>query len=68
VVGGGLVEVGRRRADDQLDYALADPLWGRYGAFAGQPPISATLTWTLADRGIVITGGRGGEAFTEVIA
>jgi hypothetical protein len=67
VVDGALVEE-RRLVRDELDYALAGPAWGRYGAFAGQPPISATLTWTASDRGIVIAGRRGGEAFTEVIA
>jgi hypothetical protein len=67
-VEGEVVDVERRPALDELHYALAAPMWGPYGAFAGQPSINARLTWTLADRGIVIAGRRGGESFTEVLA
>jgi hypothetical protein len=53
---------------DQLAHALEAPIWDRYGTFAGQPSICGTVTWTLADRLIVIAGKRGGEAFEEVAA
>ena len=38
-------------------------MWDRYGQFAGHPWIRGTVTWTLADRCIVIAGDRGGRAF-----
>jgi len=41
---------------------------GRFASFLGQPPIRATLTWTVPDRRITITGTRGNEPFDEVIS
>jgi hypothetical protein len=43
-------------------------LWDRYGLFAGHPWIRGTVTWTLADRRILIAGQRGGEDFEEALA
>jgi hypothetical protein len=63
-----LVGVDRWSWRDELAYALEAPLWDRYGSFAGQPAIRGTVTWSLADRRIVIAGYRGDEAFEEVVA
>jgi hypothetical protein len=43
-------------------------VWDRYAQFAGHPWIRGTVTWTLADRCILIAGQRGGEAFEEALA
>ena len=40
----------------------------RFASFLGQPPIRATLTWTVPDRRITITGKRGDQPFEEVIS
>ena len=48
--------------------ALEGPVWDRYGQFAGHPWIRGTVTWSLADRCILITGRRGDEAFDESLA
>jgi hypothetical protein len=66
VDGDELVDVERWTGRDQL--ALAGPVWDRYGQFAGHPWIRGTVTWTLADRCIVIAGDRGGQAFEELLA
>ena len=60
-----LVDVERWSGRDELTLALEGPVWDRYAAFAGQPWIRGTVTWTVADRGILIAGKRGGEAFEE---
>jgi len=41
---------------------------GRFGSFLGQPPIRATLTWTVPDRRITITGKRGTEPFEDAMS
>jgi hypothetical protein len=51
--------------DDELAFALAAPIWDRYGSFAGHPALRGSVTWTLTDRRIVIAGNRGGESFEE---
>jgi hypothetical protein len=52
---------------DELCYALAAPVWGRYGTFAGQPSIRGTVTWLVAERRVLIRGERGGNSFEEVV-
>jgi hypothetical protein len=39
----------------------------RFASFLGQPPIRATLTWTVPDRRITITGKRGNDPFPREI-
>ena len=53
--------------EPQLASALAAPVWGRYGAFKGQPPITATLRWSVADRSLTLAGTRGSERFEEIL-
>jgi hypothetical protein len=65
--GGG--ELARWRAGEgELGDALAAPVWARYGAFRGQPPITGTLSWSVAKRSITLAGRRGGERFAETLA
>jgi hypothetical protein len=65
--GGG--ELARWRAgESELGDALAAPVWARYGAFRGQPPITGTLSWSVAERSIMLAGGRGSERFAETLA
>jgi len=66
--GGQLLDVERWSGRDRLAYALEAPVWDRYGSFTGPPQVGGTLTWTLADRRIVIVGRRGRVDFEEVIA
>jgi hypothetical protein len=40
----------------------------RFASFLGQPPIRATLTWTVRDHRITITGKRGNDPLEEVIS
>src|SRR5450755_1574646 len=48
---------------DELAFALAAPVWDRYGQFAGLPAIRGTVTWAVRDRRVVIAGQRGHERF-----
>ncbi len=41
------------------------PVWARYGSFRGQPPITATLRWSVAERSITLAGSRGSEPFAQ---
>ena len=66
--GDELVDVERWSARDELTLALEGPVWDRYGEFAGHPWIRGTVTWTGAERCILIAGQRGGEAFEEARA
>ena len=66
--GGELVDVERWSGRDKLALALEGPVWDRYGQFAGHPWIRGTVTWSLADRCIVIAGQRSDEAFAEPLA
>jgi hypothetical protein len=51
----------------ELCYALVAPVWDRFGSFAGQPPIAATVRWTSADRRVVIEGRRSDARFEELV-
>jgi hypothetical protein len=53
--------------EGELAGALAGPVWGRYGTFRGQPRITATLTWKVADRSLILAGRRGTERFRETL-
>jgi hypothetical protein len=65
--GGG--ELARWRAgENELGDALAAPVWARYGGFRGQPPITGTLSWSVAERSIMLAGRRGSERFAETLA
>ncbi len=66
--GDALVDVELWSGRDKLALALEGPVWDRYGQFAGHPRIRGTVTWTLADRCILIAGQRGGAAFEESLA
>ena len=66
--GGELVDVERWSGRDKLALALEGPVWDRYGQFAGHPWIRGTVTWSLADRCILIAGQRGDEPFEEALA
>jgi hypothetical protein len=66
--GDELVDVERWTGRDELALALEGPVWDRYGQFAGHPWIRGTVTWSLADRCILIAGERGDEAFEEALA
>ncbi len=57
-----------QRSGDALIEALKAPVVARFASFAGQPPIRASLTWTVPDRRITITGKRGNEPFEEDIS
>ena len=50
---------------EELAYALAAPVWGRFGTFAGQPLVRAEVIWTPVDRSVVIVGRRGERRFEE---
>jgi hypothetical protein len=63
-----LIDVERWGGRDELALGLEGPVWDRYGEFAGHPLIRGTVTWTLADRSVVIAGDRGGERFEERVA
>jgi predicted nucleic acid-binding Zn ribbon protein len=54
-------------AKGELAGALAAPVWGRYGAFRGQPPIAATLQWSVSERSLILAGTRGTERFQETL-
>jgi hypothetical protein len=53
--------------EGELAGALAGPVWGQYGSFRGQPRITATLTWKVADRSLILAGKRGSERFRETV-
>ena len=58
---------GRRARASWLSDALAAPVWARYGSFRGQPPITATLRWTVAERSITLAGCRGSEPSAQTL-
>jgi hypothetical protein len=62
-----LVDIERWTRRDELCYALEAPVWDRFGSFAGQPQIAGTVTWTTADRRVVIEGRRGDNGFEELV-
>ena len=53
--------------ESALAGALAAPVWGRYGAFKGQPRIAATLQWSVPERSLMLAGARGAERFEEIL-
>jgi hypothetical protein len=65
--GDELVDVERWTGRDELALALEGPVWDRYGQFVGHPWIRGTVTWSLADRCILIAGQRGDKAFEEAL-
>jgi hypothetical protein len=65
--GDELVDVERWTGRDDLCHALEAPIWDRFGSFAGQPQIAATVVWTSADRRVVIEGRRGDARFEEIV-
>jgi endogenous inhibitor of DNA gyrase (YacG/DUF329 family) len=54
-------------SEGELAGALAAPVWGRYGSFRGQPPIAATLRWSVAERSLMLAGTRGTERLQEIL-
>jgi len=50
---------------DELANALAAPVWGRFGTFAGHPVVRAEVIWTVDRRSVVIVGRRGDQRFEE---
>jgi hypothetical protein len=56
-----------QRSGDPLIEALKTPVVARFASFLGQPAIRATLTWSLPEHRITITGTRGDEPFEEII-
>ena len=67
VEGRQLIDVERWSSRDELALTLEEPVWDRYGTFAGQPAIRAEVIWTLADRRVVIVGRRGDQRFEEIV-
>lgn len=53
--------------ESELPGALAAPVWSRYGSFRGQPRITATLAWNVAERSLRLAGRRGNEHFEETL-
>jgi hypothetical protein len=52
---------------EELAFALAAPIWDRYGSFAGHPLINGVVTWRVEERLVAISGTRGRERFTEIV-
>jgi hypothetical protein len=50
---------------EELANALAAPVWGRFGTFAGHPSVRAEVIWTVNRRSVVIIGRRGERRFEE---
>jgi hypothetical protein len=50
---------------EELASALAAPVWGRFGTFAGHPLVRAEVIWTVDRRSVVIAGRRGERRFEE---
>ncbi|MGO9975551.1 MAG: hypothetical protein ACLP01_22685 [Solirubrobacteraceae bacterium] len=55
-----LVQIDCWSVSEELVFALEAPVWDRYGRFAGHPQVRGTVTWTLSERRIVLSGQRGG--------
>ncbi len=53
-------------ADDELLFALAEPLWAQCGFFAGQSA-RGEVVWNVQDRRVTIAGTRGGQPFREEV-
>jgi hypothetical protein len=52
---------------EELAHALAAPVWGRFGTFAGQPLVRAEVIWKVDRRSVVIVGRRGERRFEESV-
>jgi hypothetical protein len=52
---------------DELAAALAAPVWGRFGTFAGHPLVRAEVIWTVDRRSVVIVGRRGDRRLEESV-
>lgn len=44
---------------EEFACALAAPVWGRFGTFAGHPLVRAEVIWTVDRRSVAIIGRRG---------
>jgi hypothetical protein len=52
--------------EDQLARALAGPVYAEYGGFAGDFSAAGTVTWSVADRDVVMRGRHTTwQAFTD---
>jgi hypothetical protein len=65
-VGEGLVDVERWTSRDERCYALAAPVWDRFGTFIGHPQVRGEVVWTAENRCVVIRGRRGERRFEEL--
>ena len=63
--GAELVESELGWARQELAFAVAAPVWDRFGSFAGQPRVTGTVRWEIAERRVLISGRRGQERFEE---
>jgi hypothetical protein len=61
-----LVDVERWTSRDELCYALAAPVWDRFGTFVGHPQIRGEVVWTADNRCVAIRGRRGERPFEEL--
>ena len=61
-----LVDVERWTSRDELCYALAAPVWDRFGTFVGHPQIRGEVVWTAENRCVAIRGRRGERPFEEL--
>ncbi len=52
-------------AHDELGFAVAAPVWDRFGSFAGQPRIEGSVRWNAVNRWVLISGRRGHDRFEE---
>ena len=68
VLGDEVVGLERWTGRDELARALEGPVWDRYAQFVGHSFIRGTVTWTVAERRILIAGQRGGKPFREALA
>lgn len=63
---GELVDVERWTSRDELCYALAAPVWDRFGTFIGHPRIRGEVVWSAENRCVVICGRREDRRFEEL--
>jgi hypothetical protein len=53
--------------DDELQFALAEPVWARYDSFAGEPAMCGEVVWNVHDRRVTIGRSRGDQRFREEV-
>lgn len=63
---GETVESDLSRGHEELAFAVAAPVWDRFGSFAGQPRITGTVRWETAARQVLISGRRGRDRFEKL--